>query len=183
MAEKQTAGVIAYGRAHKALHWLVVALLAVQFAVAWSMPDIHRDTKPEGLISLHLSVGAMILVVVILRFFWRFGHPVPLIRDQAPLWRQRGAQATHALLYLLLLLVPVMGWANASYHGWTIDLFGLVRLPRILPTGAPLGHQLGDVHTVASYVLLGLVGLHVAAVLYHQFWLRDRIMSRMLGGR
>lgn len=175
-------GVVVYGRAHKSLHWLTVALLAVQFAIAWSMPAIHRDTKPEGLISLHLTAGAVILVVMVLRLLWRFGHPVPLIRDQTPLWQQRTAQVTHALLYLLLLLLPVMGWGNASYRGWTIDLFGLVRLPLILPTGSPLGHQLGDVHTVVSYVLLGLIGLHIAAVLYHQFWLRDRIMSRMLAG-
>ena len=41
----------------KALHWTILALLIVQFAVAWTMPEIKRDTKPETLINLHLSIG------------------------------------------------------------------------------------------------------------------------------
>ena len=183
MVENSATPETVYGWTQKVLHWLVVGLLAAEFAIAWSMPNIHRDTKPEGLISLHLALGAVILLVVILRSLWRLGHPVPLIRAQAPHWQQRTARATHSLLYLLLLLLPVLGWANASYRGWTIDLFGLGNLPQILSTGSSFGRRLGDVHTVVAYVLLGLVGLHVVAALYHQFWLRDQIMSRMLPRR
>ena len=172
-----------YGRMQKILHWIVAGLLAGNFAIAWSMPDIHRDTKPEGLIRLHLAVGTVILLVAILRLLWRFRQPVPVFSGQAPPWQQRAAQATHSLLYLLLLVLPIMGWANASYRGWTIDLFGWGHLPQIVPTGSPLGRPLGDVHTVIAYVLLGLIGLHLAAALYHQFWLRDQIMSRMLPSR
>jgi cytochrome b561 len=33
---------------------------------------------------------------------------------------------------------------------------------------------------LTSYVLLGLVGLHAAAALYHHFVLGDRVLVRML---
>jgi cytochrome b561 len=183
MRDKTTAGEPEYGGIAKALHWLTVTLLLAQFLVAWTMPEIHRGTQPERLIKLHLSFGVIILVVVSLRLLWRFGHPVPLIGDNVPLWQYRGAQATHALFYLLLLGLPLMGWANASARGWTIDLFGLATLPRLLPTDSPLGRALGDIHILTSYALLALVGLHLAAALYHRFWLRDRVLSRMLSLR
>jgi cytochrome b561 len=178
--QKATQAQAAYGRIHRSLHWLVASLIAAQFAIAWSMPEIEHDTKPEGLIGLHLAVGAVILFVVIARLIWRLANPVPLNLGHVPLWQQRSARAAHALLYVLLLALPVLGWAHASSHGWRIDLFGLASLPRILPAGSPAGGLLGDVHSSLAYVLLGLVGLHIAAVLYHQFRLRDGILSRML---
>ncbi|MDH6146105.1 cytochrome b561 [Paraburkholderia sp. WSM4179] len=30
------------------LHWLVVGLVAAQFVIGWTMPDVHRDTVPDG---------------------------------------------------------------------------------------------------------------------------------------
>jgi cytochrome b561 len=47
---------------------------------------------------------------------------------------------------------------------------------------ARIGFLAGDVHVVLSYVLLGLIGLHVAAALYHYFVRRDRVLQRMLAG-
>lgn len=180
MLEKRTAREPGYGGVAKALHWLILALLAMQFVIAWTMPAVRRGTQPETLINLHLSMGMLILAIVILRLLWRAGHPVPLDSDAIPLWQHRAAEATHALLYLLLLVLPLMGWVNAASRGWGIDLFGLVTLPPILPTASPLLRQFGQLHTITSYVLLGLVGLHVAAALYHHLWLRDRTLSRML---
>jgi cytochrome b561 len=169
-----------YGGVAKGLHWLILLLLVVQFGVAWTMPEIHRGTQPEALISLHLTIGMVILTVAALRLLWRVAFPVPLITANVPLWQHRAAQAAHALLYLLLFLLPLMGWANASYRGWKADLVGGITLPPILATGSALGRELGDIHVLTSYVLLGLVGLHAAAALYHHFVLGDRVLVRML---
>ena len=172
-----------YGPMAKTLHWLVFALLAAQFAIAWAMPNIGRNAKAEGLIDLHLSVGTLILLVVVARAAWRLARPVPAISDGTPEWQQRAAAATHVLLYVLLVAVPVLGWANASSRGFPVTLFGLVTLPALLPKGSAFGHWCGDIHTVASYVLLGVVGLHVAAALYHRVVLRDDVLARILPSR
>jgi len=79
--------------------WLVAVLLAVQFAIAWMMPAIHRGTVPDGLIDLHLSVGVLIIAVAIVRLVWRMGHRVPPALDGSPIWQQRVAEATHLALY------------------------------------------------------------------------------------
>ena len=57
-----------YGNTAKLLHWLVVALLLVQYPLGWLMPDIHRNMKPGAPMAFHVSVGFTILIVVVLRF-------------------------------------------------------------------------------------------------------------------
>jgi cytochrome b561 len=181
MLRRRTAGEPGYGSVAKALHWLIVALLVVQFAIAWTMPGINRKTVPGTLIDLHLSFGIAIALIAVLRLVWRLYHPVPLIADGVPWWQRRAAQLNHAALYFLLLLVPMLGWANASARGWKIAVFGLFRMPHIWPAGSVFGRAtIGYVHVWGTYALLVVVGLHVLAALYHHLWLRDRVLSRML---
>lgn len=159
------------------LHWLIVVLLAAQYVIGWTMPEIHRGTQPVGLIDIHLELGVSIIGVMIVRVVWRLLRKEPKPVDGAALARAV-AYLTHGLLYLLLIVQPLMGWANASSRGWRITVFG-VELPSIAPTGSTIGHALGDVHGVLAWVMLGLIGLHVAAALYHQFLLRDGVLRRM----
>ena len=167
----------------KGLHWLTVALLGCQFAIAWTMPDIHRDTPAEGLVSLHLSFGAAVFVVTVLRLLWRLARGAPPPPAHLPAWQALAARAAHGLLYVLLLITPLLGWANASYRGYAVSLFHVVPLPALLAKGSPVGRPLGDVHMWLAYGLLGVIGLHVAAALYHRVVLRDEVLQRMLPAR
>jgi cytochrome b561 len=172
-----------YSGLAKLLHWTIVALLIVQFAIAWIMPEIRRDTQPGTLINLHLSLGVLILAVAIIRLGWRATHREPAPEDGLPPWQMQSARLNHWLLYLLLFVVPILGWINASYRGFPVSLFGLVDLPKLIATRAPGFGWTGDVHgLLATYVMLALVGLHVAATLYHYFIRRDGVLQRMLLG-
>jgi cytochrome b561 len=164
----------------KTLHWTILVLLITQFTVAWIMPHIGRNTVPGTLINLHFSVGVIILAVAIVRLGWRFTHGEPAPLDGVPPWQMASARVVHWLLYLLLFVLPILGWANASWRGFPIIMFGL-QLPKLLPTRAPGWDWTGDVHALlAYYVLLTLVGLHVLAALYHYFIRRDGVLQRML---
>ena len=172
-----------YTSTAKSLHWLILALLIVQFAIALLMPDIKRDTKPDTLINLHLSFGMLILLVAIVRLAWRATHREPEPEDGVPPWQIKSARIVHWLLYLLLLVVPVLGWINASWRGFPAVMFGL-ELPKLIATRAPGWGWTGDVHMLLAYYgMLTLVGLHVAAALYHYFIRRDRVLQRMLPER
>ncbi len=171
-----------YDPTAKTLHWLVAALVLVQFIIAFTMPAIRRDTVPGTLINLHLSFGALILAVVLIRALWRRAHPVVPAVDSTPAWQQAAARAVHLLLYVLLLVLPLLGWAAASARDWTIRLFGMVTLPHLVPANAGIGFFAGDAHVVLSWVLLALIGLHVASGFYHYLVMRDRVLQRMLPG-
>jgi cytochrome b561 len=175
-----SAAVSRYDPFARLLHWLIVALLIAQYVVAWTMPGIHRGTQPVGLVAWHLELGTAIIAVMSVRIVWRLLRREPDVIEGTPFTRQ-AAWFTHGLLYVLLIVQPVMGWVNASYRGWSVTLFGVIPLPRLSPVGSPLGHVMGDVHQLLAWGLLGLVGLHVAAALYHQFVLRDGVLQRMAG--
>lgn len=169
-----------YTAVAKFLHWFVLALLVIQFAIAWTMPDIGRGTQPIGLVAWHLSVGTLILAVMVIRLGWRLSHPVPPPpSDLHPALRAL-SRGTHYLLYLILFVLPLLGWASASSRGWPIRLLGNVPLPKLAPTGWPVGHVVGDIHATLAIVLLAVVALHVAGALYHAFVLKDGTVRRML---
>ena len=172
-----------YTRTAIVLHWLVLALLVAQYAIGWTMPHIGRNTPVTTLISLHFSIGVLILGVIIVRLIWRIIHGEPASETGIPPWQVHSARAIHRLLYLLLLGVPLLGWVNASYRGMPITLFGLLHVPPLVGVHAAGWGWTGDIHTlVAEYAILPLVGLHVAAALYHYFIRRDQVLQRMLPG-
>ena len=178
----QTHASSGYSGLAKLLHWTILAALIAQFAVAWTMPHMGRNTQPETLINLHFSIGVSILLLAVVRLGWRLTHPEPPPLDGIPLWQVQSARVVHWLLYLLLFVVPILGWLAASWRGFPVIMFGL-ELPKLLATRAPGFGWIGDVHgLLANYLMLALVGLHVAAALYHYFWRRDGVLRRMLPG-
>jgi cytochrome b561 len=167
----------------KALHWTIVVLLIAQFIFAWSMPHIGRDTPVTTIISLHFTFGVIILAVAIVRLAWRATHGEPAPLDGILPWQVQSARVVHWLLYLLLFVIPLLGWINASYRGMPIVMFGL-ELPTLVAKRAPGWGWTGDVHgLLANYALLALVALHVTAALYHYFVRRDGVLQRMLPGK
>jgi cytochrome b561 len=170
-----------YSPVAKFLHWLVVALIAVQLAVGWLMPEAERTVPPSFLNNWHLSFGAVIIAVIAIRFAWRavVGPPLP---EPGPRWQIVAAEATHLLLYALVFVLVLCGWANAVAHNWTITLFGTVTLPPLLPAASWV-RDLGELHEDVVWVLLAVVTLHVLAALGHHFVFRDNVLRRMLPGR
>lgn len=176
-AERRT-----YDPVARLLHWVVAALIAAQFLIGWTMPDIQRDTPPTGLVGWHLSFGAAIVFFVVLRVVWRITHAAPGLPASVPRPLRLVAVATHWLLYTLLVAVPVLGWANAASRGYPVQLFGAVRLPQIATQGSSIGHAMGDIHSLLATALAIVIGLHVAGALFHRFVLRDDTLGRMLPG-
>ena len=110
----------------KTLHWLVVALLIAQFTFAWTMPHIGRNTPISTLISLHFTFGVIILAVALVRLLWRLRHGEPEPDGGMPAWQVTTTRVMHWLLYILLLVVPVLGWIRPA------TIFRNVLLPQPL---------------------------------------------------
>lgn len=151
-----------YDRTARTLHWLVVALVLVQFATAWSWGFFERGSEPRFyLFRVHLYSGYAVLALAVLRIGWRLTHRAPALPPDMGALTRIAAQATHGLLYLAILLQPVLGavtvTALGKSLGWT-----------------------GPAHVALAYAIAALVALHVAAALWHQFVLRDGLILRML---
>ena len=167
-----------YGPTHKALHWIIVALIAAQYAVGSAMPHIGNDTLDEGLVAWHFSIGAAIMFFIVVRLIWRIARPVALA--DMPVWQTYAANFTHTGLYVLVLTMTILGWAGVSYRGWTVKLFGVVPLPALAAKGTPWAHTAGDIHNILVYVLLAFIIVHLGGAALHYFVIRDRVLQRML---
>ena len=171
-----------YGPTAKFLHWLIVALLMLQYVVAWSM-EIEGGDAPVGnpMHNLHVSLGITIFALALLRLIWRQTHPVPDY-PELPKWQHYAARITYTLLYLLIVVMPVFGMIAASGESVPFELYDI--LPLHLP---PLPKALialsEEAHEVSGAVLLGVITLHVAGALYHFAIKGDTVMQRMLPGR
>lgn len=170
-------GAQSYGLVARLLHWLIVFLVAAQFLLGWTMPDVHRGTQPSGLIAWHLAIGATLIAAMVIRIAWRLTHRPPP-SDLPPLVNTV-SRATHALLYAALIAVPALGWINASSRGWAVNLFGALQLPALASTGSAVGLSMGDVHSAFAWVLLVLIGMHVGAALFHRIVLKDNVLQRI----
>jgi cytochrome b561 len=170
-----------YDPTAKLFHWLIAALLAIQLPLGWLMPGIHRGMTPGTAMSLHVSIGMTILVLILLRLLWRLTHPV-MPETNLPAWQRVGSELVHWLLYVVVLLTTLSGWFYASAQNWTIQLFGLMPLPRLVEQGSAIGRSVGELHATLTWILLGLIGIHIAAALLHLFVYRDRVIHRMLPG-
>lgn len=169
-----------YSATAKGLHWLIVLLVTIQFVTAYLLPHIGRNTPPSTVIDLHFSFGILILVVMAARFVYRLRHPIALEAKEAPPAERFLAKTTHRLFYLILLVGPFLGWASASAHRLPVTVFGVLPLPALAQPGASWANLAGDIHSTAMWALLWLIGLHVAAVLYHHLVRRDATLGRML---
>jgi cytochrome b561 len=170
-----------YGPIAKILHWLVVALLLVQYAIGWLMPDIHRGMKPGAPMTFHISVGITLLVLIVLRLVWRLTHPVAP-ESSLPPWQRLSSEAVHWLLYVLVLATTMTGWLFASFRGWGVPFFYLFPMPMLAADDAAAGKAIDGLHQAMQWALLVFIVVHVAAALAHRFVYRDRIMQRMLPG-
>jgi cytochrome b561 len=168
-----------YGTTAKLLHWLVAALLLVQYPIGWQMPDIHRGMKPGAAMAFHVSFGIVILVLIVLRLAWRLAHPVAPDSSLLP-WQRRASEALHWLIYALVVATTLTGWLFASFRGWSLSFFYLVPMPMLAAGNAAAGRTINGLHQAMEWALLAMVGLHVAAAMVHIFIYRNRIMQRML---
>jgi cytochrome b561 len=171
-----------YAPALIVLHWLtaLTILAAVLLAVGREILDIPGADK--ALLAAHRAVGPAVLILLALRLPLRLFLGAPDHAGMAPATR-RVATAAHAVLYLLLAAVPLLGWAATSALGKPVTLFGLVPLPALTGVDEDLADLLGDAHSFVAWTLVGLAGLHAVAALWHHLAERDGVLVAMLPER
>lgn len=167
-----------YGRTAIALHWAVAALIAAALVLAWAMPG-RRDPGYDTVLELHKSVGLTVLFLVVLRLGWRRASPVLPAPGLTPM-EYRGSALVHALLYMIMIAIPLTGYLFSSAEGQSLRFFGLETFASPLATSRSFSRPLEFLHKTGQWAVYGVVGLHVLAALYHYFLKHDGVLQRML---
>jgi cytochrome b561 len=164
------------------LHWLTAILVFTTLLIGFFM--VNSLGSYAALVSIHMTLGASILVIVIVRAANRFTHRVPKLPDTVGRFEHKLVIGSELSMYALLLAQPLVGWAMVSASGGHVMVFGTWPLPRIAPFDTDLYFGLRQTHSVLAYLLVAVIAAHVSAVLLHTLTLRDGMLSRMtFGGR
>lgn len=164
------------------LHWVTVALIVGMFASAWLSLASDRE-HAAILLTIHRSLGVVTCAVAIVRLAWRMSLAyLPPFPQNMPKLQQQLAKASEYALYALLLFQPLTGLAQSLLRGRSFMLFAW-RVPKVMAADKPLTVLFHQIHALSAWVLLGLIGLHVLAALFHRFVLRDEVLQSMLPWR
>jgi len=161
------------------LHWVMAALILVTWSIAIVVGDMPLSPIRITGFSWHKWLGVTVFFLVVVRLLWRATHPAPKLDVAMPAWQEKIMELTHVALYLLMVVIPLVGWVMSSAKGYTVNYFGLFDLPDLVDKDKALGHLLKEVHEWLANGLMVLVGLHVLAALKHQFIDKDGLLSRM----
>jgi cytochrome b561 len=177
-----------YNMAAIVLHWLIALMIVIQLFLGWWMNEWVPDHSPQqdAIQDVHVSVGITIVLLVLVRIAVRIARPPPPEPADIPGWERPLINITHTLFYILMLVIPLTGWALISTGRDPIHFWGLPwpHLPGMsaYQHDRPFRHGLKSIHTywLIWLVLLNLA-LHVAGALKHQFD-GHPVLWRMLPG-
>lgn len=164
------------------LHWSSVLLLFAGVAAILWREALDGRAAREWLLEAHAAVGSAVLVLAALRLAAR--RPLQVATTSAANMSHpvlhRVAGLAHAGLYLLLLLVPALGWALMNARGKSVALLGIVPLPTLLGRDRDLADVLQSWHTPLAWVLLGMIAAHMLAAFWHHIVRRDAVLPSMV---
>lgn len=162
------------------LHWLTLIAILTAVAAVFVQDYIDSDDMTRALVTLHRSLGLLVMLMVGIRIFVHepINHPAPSPHMQK--LQTLAAKLVHAGIYLLLIAIPLVGWAMSSASGKPMSFFWLFQIPAILGRDRDLTDTLHDWHEWSAWGLLAVVGLHAAAALWHHYFVRDGVLYSML---
>lgn len=171
------------------LHWLIALAIIGQVALGVRMSDLPNGLAKFELFQLHKSVGLTILLLSLARLAWRLTHRPPPYALAVKGWQKTLASSVHVAFYVLIIALPLTGWAAVSASPYNLPtlLWDVIPWPH-LPVLADLPQDqkkgvadvLGETHEWLVRLTVVLLFLHVAGALKHQFFDRDGTLWRML---
>ncbi len=164
----------------KFFHWIIAFLVMMLLIVGFSFSWEQESPVKTILYSIHKSVGILVFILMIGRFFYRLKYPFPALPKATSLFRKILARSIEGFLYILLFIQPLIGWAMNSAAGYTVSFFNLFKLPSLCGKSLSYAIFFQEVHSIIGFLLVFLIGLHVMGALHHHFICKDSVLRRML---
>ena len=182
------------------LHWMIAIFLVIMFVLGWFMADLPKDAPKQTAFdildlgvytwqvdteisprafyfNLHKSLGITIFALIAIRLLWRITHKPPAFLTSYSVIERKIATATHHLLYLLMIVIPLTGILMSIYGKFSLNWFGIELIKGTENKG--LRDFFEGFHEFVGIILLVLVGLHVIGALKHKFIDKDQTLTRM----
>ena len=180
-----------WGWPARVLHWSIAALILFQLGLGLYMTDFVPDLSEQfKLFQLHKSWGFVVFCLGVIRVAWRLANRrSPHLPVGTPRWQAIASHASHGLLYLLILVMPLSGWVMSAasrtqdYLGIQNMVFGVFAMPDPWVPGVRwIADAAKEIHELSAWAMIAILALHLAAALKHHIIDRDTVLKRMSWG-
>ena len=168
-----------WGSVAKFLHWFIALLILGMIILGVVMGYFPKPFR-YTLYTIHKSIGLIVLMLIVARLIWRLLNPTPALPTTLPRWQKGAAHASHGLLYLCLLGMPLSGWMMSTAGGHGLNFWWLINLKMpFIPISKSLAGAAKDAHTTLAWALGVLIVAHIIGAFYHHIKLKDNVLKRM----
>lgn len=171
---------LSYGFVAKFLHWIIAFLVLFMLILGFLLDSLSHGLRADFFYDLHKSIGLSVLILMVIRLFWRMMNKVPELPFTTPGWEKLLSKTTHILFYLALILMPLDGWIMSVTSGYAPSYFGLFTLNLPIEKNKALADFMTQVHQFLAWTLIVLITVHILAALKHYLFNKDTILQRML---
>ena len=167
------------------LHWImgIGFLLMLGSGLTFENWDNMPQNLKFNVIQWHKSLGVLLLCAVVLRLVLRFIIKPPSLPAKLSNFDKIAAKAGHWALYAAMIIMPVSGWimVSSSSYGLPTIVFNWFEWPHIpdLAGNREMRQLSGGTHEYTAYIFIGLIALHIAAVVKHYIVDRINLLPRM----
>ena len=166
-----------YPATSRVLHWIIAVLVLITWPLGFVIHFIKNE-HATTFYTLHEGFGFLVLWLMLVRVGNKLLTRAPAVHG--PRIEQIAAHSVHGLLYLFLIIMPISGFLATNAHGFPLQWFGLFEVWSPIGKSPDIAGFLSGIHYVSAWVILGLFGLHMGAVLMHHVLRRDETLHRIL---
>tara|TARA_Y100000746_G_C15394553_1_gene403727 strand:- start:43 stop:573 length:531 start_codon:yes stop_codon:yes gene_type:complete len=167
-----------YGLIAKIFHWTIFIILTLQFPLGVYLDDLEFSEFKLSIENWHVTIGMLIFYVTLARLIWKSLNLDPSKHNQVNNIQKYIAISIHYLFYIILLLITLSGIVKLLVSGDTINfIFFNYSIDYI---NFDLAKNFHKIHFLSSYFLIVLFILHLGAVIYHHFFLKDPIIKKII---
>ena len=161
----------------KSLHWVSAILLLVQIPLGFYLVDLDFGPERLDIEDIHVIIGLSIFYLVILRLVNKIINPTPKLDPSIFKGQKFLAKLNHILLYVTILSITVSGILKKLFNGETLIIF-FKELK--IKDNFELAELFYDIHVYSNYFIIGLITLHIMAVVVHKFFFNDNLLKKIL---
>ena len=167
-----------YGLLAKLFHWVSLLVLIIQIPFGFYLVGLEFSDERIELENLHIIIGITIFYITLFRLIWKFINPSPISSVNVFKGQALIAKLNHFLLYLSIFTITTSGILKKLYMGENLNFlffnYGFKK------DNFVLADTFYNVHIYSNYLLIGLVLIHILAVIVHHIIFKDKILRKIL---
>ena len=166
-----------YGTISKIFHWLSAAVLIIQIPLGFYLVDMDFGDKRLTVESIHVTLGLSIFYLILFRLLYKTLNPTPRLQNSLFPGQKIIAKLNHIFLYVSILVITISGALKKLFNGEELDMF-FFNLE--IQDNFDLAEIFYEIHIFGNYTLIGLITLHISAVIIHKILFKEDLLKRIL---